>query len=560
MLLALAAGAAIAVGLDHPAFIDYEGRYAEVAREMLLSGDWITPHLDGTLFLNKPPLLYWLAAAGFGVFGLTEWVRLVSIAAAVVTVLATSAIGTRCWGARTGLVAGAFLATMLGFVLEARKLRPDSLLMAAVTVAVLCGLAATTAAPVRGTRWWAAMGAALGVGVLAKGLVAVVLVAPPVAVALLRAGQRPSLRACAAAAVVFALVVLPWHVAASWRHPGFAWDYVVNQHLLFFADRKFPRDSEGVPLAVFWGVFLARVLPWGLLLPLVAREAVAGVRRDAPPDVAATAMLGAWVAGVLCFFSAAPARLEHYTVPALPAVALLAARGWERLRAGAVGGWGWAWLGACGSVLLAGGIVGLTRGGSLLARWPASDELPGLTPLVVPAATTAALAGLLALAAARRRRPAWIAAGLAVAVALGPIVVLAEAATAPLLSWKPVADLLAEDMPADSELIFEAPDEYQLVGGLAFYTRRRVLLIEPPGFVLPTYLEGRRREIFVARDDFERRWQAGERFVFVSNLQRRRTTPEGMVPPPFRVLGRVGTRWLLTNVPADVAEGNERLF
>src|SRR5262249_10857526 len=140
---------------------------------------------------------------------------------------------------------------------------------------------------------------------------------------------------------------------------GFSWDYVVNQHLLFFLDRKLPRDSEGDSLPRFLMMFLGRALPWIVLLPFAVREGGRGMRRGAPAPARASALCWAWLGGVILLFSAAPSRLEHYSLPALPAVSLLAARGWQRLRAGAIGRLGWAWLGAVAAVLLVGGVIGL---------------------------------------------------------------------------------------------------------------------------------------------------------------------------------------------------------
>src|SRR5581483_10964015 len=113
--LALTAGALLAVRCDRPPFFDNEGRFAEVAREMVESGDWITPRLDGTLFLNKPPLTYWLAGLVFRVTGPSEWARLVPVLAAVVTLFATCRLGALLYGARVGLLAGVVLATSVGF-------------------------------------------------------------------------------------------------------------------------------------------------------------------------------------------------------------------------------------------------------------------------------------------------------------------------------------------------------------------------------------------------------------------------------------------------------------
>src|SRR5438046_955755 len=95
------------------------------------------PHLDFALFLNKPPLVFWLAALVFRVAGPTEWARLVSVGAAVVALLATCRLGALLYGGTAGLVAGLALATSLGFVLEARTLRPDMILTATVVVALL---------------------------------------------------------------------------------------------------------------------------------------------------------------------------------------------------------------------------------------------------------------------------------------------------------------------------------------------------------------------------------------------------------------------------------------
>src|SRR5436190_6752204 len=122
--LALGAGALLAVRLDVPAFFDNEARYAEVAREMVLSGDWISPHLDFTLFLNKPPLVFWLAALVFRVAGPTEWARLVSVGAAVVALLATCRLGGLSSAGRAGWFAGRRSPTAPALCLGRGRLRP----------------------------------------------------------------------------------------------------------------------------------------------------------------------------------------------------------------------------------------------------------------------------------------------------------------------------------------------------------------------------------------------------------------------------------------------------
>jgi 4-amino-4-deoxy-L-arabinose transferase-like glycosyltransferase len=544
--LAIGAAALLAIRCDLPGFFDNEGRYAEVAREMLLGGDWITPRLDGTLFLNKPPLTYWLTALAFHAFGPSEWARLVSIAAAAVTLFVTCRIGALLYGARAGLVAGAALAVTLGFALEARTLRPDLVMTASIAVAMWAWLLAE-----RGEgRWLWAFYAALGVGVLAKGLVPVIVAGIPIGLVTLRDhGWRgvPRLRPLLGVGVL-AAIVLPWHVLVARAHPGFAWDYVVNQHLLFFLDRKLPRDSEGDPLTVFLIAFMARALPWTVLLPLTLGEAARGLARKAGSVERGTLVAWAWAGGVLLFFSCAPSRLEHYSVPALPAAALLAARAWQRARAGDVPGPASVYLVVAGVALAAVGVLGLVAGRSLLARVYWLPQVPGLLSLVAPAAAIAAVVGVLGAVAAARRREGFLVGTLAVgAAALVVVLLRAQALVEPLFSWRPLGNALVRAIPPEVEIVFEAPEEYQQVGGLVFYTGRPVTLLAPPGFVPPTYLAGQTEHMFLSREEFRRRWAAGEPLVFVSNPQRRRDDPNGLVPSPFRVVARFGDRWLLAS-------------
>src|SRR5438552_15766160 len=136
------------------------------------------------------------------------------------------------------------------------------LLPATVVVALLCWQSAERGGA-RRARWLVGLWAALGVGVLAKGLVPLVLAGLPIAAVTLRddgwrgaARLRPGL-----GLLVLTAIVVPWHVAAALRHPGFAWDYVVNQPLLCFLARKLPRDSQGDPLAFFCAAAAGRAVP-----------------------------------------------------------------------------------------------------------------------------------------------------------------------------------------------------------------------------------------------------------------------------------------------------------
>jgi 4-amino-4-deoxy-L-arabinose transferase-like glycosyltransferase len=546
--LAILAGVLLSFRLDEPGWFDNEGRFAEMAREMLVRHDWVTPYVNGVPLLTKPPLTQWLAALVYLVTGPSEWARLVPIVAAVLTIVLTWRLGVRLYGARAGLIAAVMLATSIGFVLEARTLRPDCLVVLTVTAAIFFWHVAETGAPERRTAWLVAMYAAMGTGMLAKGFVTPVLAGIPIGVAMLRthgAGGIRRLRPLLGLVVV-GVVVLPWHLAAARANPGFAWDYVVNQHLLFAVDKKEPRDSEGDTLAFFWQAFATRTWPWVTLLP----AAPAATASTGLPAV----VLWAWLAGVLGLFSLTPSRLEHYSLPALPAVALLGARVWQHADEHGVGVGLRNLLLVLSVVLVMGGLIGLAHGQSLAAGAYWLPQAPGLMALIAPASLCVGGAGLLLGAAALRRSAIGIVAAAAVGtVPLLAILVRALIEAEALFSWVPVAHALSR-VPETTEVVFQAPVEYQIVGALDFYLGRSVTMLEPPGgYTPPTYLRGRTQGMFISRDELDRRWQSGRPVAIVSDPQQRRDTPDGLVPAPFHVLDRFGDRWVLTNFPVASA-------
>jgi 4-amino-4-deoxy-L-arabinose transferase-like glycosyltransferase len=541
------AAALLSVRLDVPALFDNEGRYAEVAREMLVRRDFVTPTLDFTLFLNKPPLTFWLAALVHHLTGPSEWARLVSVAWASVTLVATCRLGALLYGQRTGLVGGALLAVTLGFVLEARTLRPDMAVAATVVLALLSWRHAVLS-PERRLRWLLAFYTSLGIGMLAKGLVPVVLAGIPIGIVTLRERGwrgvrelRPGL-----GLLVVAAIVLPWHVAIALRHPGFVSDYLLNQHLATFFDKKPQNDTTGDPLWFFWAAFAGRMMPWVLLLPMTLDEARRGFARVAEPAARASAYLWLWLGGLMLFFSLAPSRLEHYCVPALPAGALLAARVWQRGARGQLGPLASRVLIAAGLVIAAIGFFGIARGAPLLARTYWIAQAPGLLSFApLAGAVVAATGAAMAIAAARRHASLCVAViGIAM-IPITAIVVRAEAEAEPLFSWRLPARAVMTVAGPDTEVVFEAPREYQLVAGLVFYTGRRVTLLDPPGFVPPAYLEPAMDGMFMSREEFTRRWEAGEPLVLVSNPLLRREDPAEIAPGAHRVLGRFGDRWVL---------------
>jgi 4-amino-4-deoxy-L-arabinose transferase-like glycosyltransferase len=316
-----------AVPFDDPG----EGMHAEIARELMASGDPLRLTLNGVRYVDKPPLLYVLLAAAFAGAGPGEGAaRLVPALAALAAVAATAGLGARLLGARGGFVAGAALATSCGFFVYGRYVRPETLFVAALAAGfalVLTGLLDERRGPV-------VLGlAAFGVAGLAKDPLGALL--PPLAVAIALAGcglARPLGRWLPAAGVVALLVLgLGWYVAVALATPGFAWYTVVDNHLLNVARaRHFP--DEDVPLSAleFLVVGGAGALPW--LAPAALVVWRLGRRRAwRDPAEAPWTALAVWAVGVFGLTTLSGFRLPHYGLPAYPAIALLAARGWSEL-------------------------------------------------------------------------------------------------------------------------------------------------------------------------------------------------------------------------------------
>jgi 4-amino-4-deoxy-L-arabinose transferase-like glycosyltransferase len=549
-MIAVLAAPVLFLDLDTPAFVDHEGRYAEVAREMLLSGDWVTPRLNDTVFLTKPPLTYWLTALTFQLVGTNEygrvWAALVGLGLLVVTFL----LGRTLGGPRAGFLSGLALLTSAGFFLESRTVRPD-LLMTLLMSAALLGFLKAHDAPsdmVR-ARWAWLIALTLALSVMAKGLVGMVLVGGTVGLAFLLCGRLSFLRQIRWGTVVaIALaVVLPWYILAGLRNEGFWWDSLVNQHVLRLFNSKFPRDTEPVSLLVFWGAFLGRTFPWCVFLPVAILRAIAIMRQSRTPGAVLPL---AWLGVVVIFFSISPARLEHYSIPALPAVALLVGSWWaEAIEKGGVRSLE-KLLPAAG--LAVAGLGGFLVGPKLVGDQPWAADLAALTRAVPLVSSLILFSAGTTLWSLWQGRPQLAVAAL-VMVMLTQFVFIHQALTVldPVRSWKAVGAHVARIAPKNTEVIFAASEEYQLCAGLEFYSGKPLTILLPDGFTPPSYLGMEHHSRFLTRTEFRRRWQENRPLLLVVDPHRAEKDPAAFVPNPAILVNRWGNRLLLAN-PAFV--------
>jgi len=322
----LLACAAYLGGLSSYSLIERdEARYAEVAREMLATGDWVTPRLNGAVFLDKPPLTYWLTAASYRLFGVSERsARLVPALLGIAGIALTGWLGRRLLGPAAGILATAILASSPLYLFLSRTASLDLPFAVCVTATLTLVGIALGGGPRARAAWLAASGAA-GLATLAKGPAGVVL--PGLAVALCLAvrrrpgdlGRIPWITG----PTIYLAVVLPWFTMVTLRNPGFLSYFVVNENIRRFATDVHHR--EGSVLYYFPVLFLG-FFPWSLLL------AAAAARRLKKPRWFLARLRGSplllplcWSFAVIGFFSLSRGKLATYVLPAYPALALLAA-------------------------------------------------------------------------------------------------------------------------------------------------------------------------------------------------------------------------------------------
>ncbi len=310
--------------LQHPD----EGRYAEIAREMVATGDWVTPRLDGLKYFEKPPLQYWLTAMSFVTFGVNEWAaRLPPALGIALALLAIGYAGTRIASPAVGAYATLAFGGMLWPIGIAHIVTLDALLTAWLGAALAAFLIAQCGVenPNAERRWMLLAWAAIAGATLVKGPVAVVIPGGALALYSLLTRDFTVWRRLHLVAGLAVLLVLsaPWFIAVSLKNPEFARFFFIHEHLDRFLTSEHRRTGA---LWYFVPLLLVGLIPWtGVFLSTAWRT-----WRDAPRasnGFSWPRFCLAWIVFVFCFFSVSGSKLPSYILPLFPAAALLI--GWQ---------------------------------------------------------------------------------------------------------------------------------------------------------------------------------------------------------------------------------------
>lgn len=358
-----------------------EGRYAEIAREMAQSGDWITPRLNDLKYFEKPPLQYWATAAAFRLFGEHHWTaRWWPATTAFACVLLMFWATRRLYGdEETALAAAAALGGCSGFIINCHINTLDAGLAAFLTIALLSFLVAQRpeATPAENRNGMLAVWAALALAVLSKGLIGLVLPGGVLALYVLMERDWALLTRLhlGKGLALFLLIAAPWFIAVSLANEEFARFFFIHEHVARFLTKAHKREGG-------WGYFvpylLFGIMPW---LPFITLRLRDGWRRSDAPIAENSAthtrplqpmrLLLLWAAFIFLFFSVSSSKLPSYILPVFPALALFAAVQMQRMRPDSLRRLSW------GLALIGGVLFAVTWiGGERIARAFSKESSP----------------------------------------------------------------------------------------------------------------------------------------------------------------------------------------
>ena len=479
---------------------DVDAVQAQISRNMLQSGDWVTARLNGVPYLEKSPLGYWLSATSYRIFGVHDWAARLPLSLAVVTLcFVTFRFGTWAFGRKAGFYSGVVLSTSVGLFLFTRIIIPDAILTLTICLALWSFLRALDPDEQRPRIWPYVIGICLGAGLLLKGLIATVFPIGAAFVYLILTRQILVLETWRrlrpfSIVLITAVIAVPWYVLATLHNPpffeftmhsgpgqyhGFFWFYFMNEHVLRFLNLRYPRDYNTVPRPLFWLFHLLWFFPWTLYAGGAASLSFKPVDRAGRVRFMALC----WILVVLGFFTLSTTQ-EYYSMPTYPAFALLIGSAiatqdkWVRRGANAVAVIAAAALAVIAVILFK--VWNLPTPGDISSALVQHPEMYTLSlghmgdltlqsfaylRLPLAMAAVAALVGVLG-----RRRPVF-------ASALMMLIFFHAARVAmvafdPYLGSKPLADAFTSAPPGK----FIEADAYYAFSSVFFYTNRTALL------------------------------------------------------------------------------------
>lgn len=398
ILLALLFGAFLG---SRPLSVPDEGRYVEIPREMVATGDWLTPRLNGVKYFEKPPFAYWFEAVLISLFGISEWsVRLGPALFALVGCFAVLLAGNRLFGSPAGLLAAIVLATSTLYFALARLITldmPVSVLLTAALLSFLLGTREPEKEPRRLFFW--SFYAFSGLAVMTKGLIGIVFPGMIIFLWMLVTNEWRVLKSMhlLSGMVIFLAIAAPWHIMVNKANPEFFDFYFIREHFQRYLTKV---HHHYKPFWFFIPIVLGGLLPWSVFLIQSVRHSLPASWNERHRHKEAIFLL-LWAGLIFLFFSASSSKLIPYILPVLPPLALLIGKyladGWNEaapggFRAGLI-------LYSVVSALLACGLF-------LAPRFAPAAGTPGMT-IIRWAVAFCLLLGIIAAWTAPEKKPVF---------------------------------------------------------------------------------------------------------------------------------------------------------
>lgn len=309
-----------------PLFVPDEGRYAEIAREMVHSGNYLTPYLNGIKYFEKPVLFYWLEAAAIKAAGLQLWsLRSINALLGLIGCLLTYATVRKLYDRTTGLLAAFILGTSLLYFVMVHMISLDLPVTVFLTASLYAFLLGSQQGPGRARRlyfWGAAATAALAV--LTKGLIGIVFPLMIIGCWIVVAHEWRQLKYLylPSCLLVFLLIAAPWHVLVSLHNPEFFYFYFIEQHFLRYT---LPEIGHYQPAWFFIPYLLLGFFPWVVFLPQALITPFLRAHKESG-DYEKSLFFILWAVSIFVFFSFSKSKLIPYILPVIPPLAVLTAR------------------------------------------------------------------------------------------------------------------------------------------------------------------------------------------------------------------------------------------
>ena len=509
-----------------------EGRYAEIPREMLERGDFITPFLNYVHYFEKPPLHYWLNAVSMSLFGQNEFAaRFPGALMGLLTLLLTYHLGRKLFDRRVGLLAALILGASAGFLVQARLNITDMTLTCTLSASLAFFILAVHEAEKRKRLYYHLFYICAALAVLAKGLIGIVFPIVIIFSYLLitrRWGLLKEMR-LATGVPLFLLIAAPWFIAVSLRNPEFARFFFIHEHFERFTTKVHGRYE---PPWFFIPILAATMFPWSFFIPTSVRG-IWQDRQSADGDVRLYLLI--WTLLIFLFFSISDSKLIPYILPVFPPLALLMGRAFAKAFDG-----DFRPLKVTGRLLG----VGLVIAGAGLSIYPYLARQPeiGKTAGIVIGILLLG-EGIAGLINSHRQDALNLFAGLCIFSyiigIIGPPFIMTGIAEKKSLRQ---LGLIVREQARPDDVVAS----FGLQQGLSFYAKRRVVVVGDRNELDFGSRQGDQSAWFIDSNRFVSLWNS-QVTVFATLRETELAPILGMLRTPVRTVGRQGKRILITN-------------